>query len=158
MLASSFSSVTSCNFLFHFSSVCATILPAFSVHLSSCSASASAIYRDKKLEATFISMPQHVTVDGQNKVTFYLTKIWYIKRGLNYLSSKITKLMFAELALRLSEELTEKRSFYGRKLTLNKSLDTKFSPSTQHHSFFTDQDLQKFYLNPFPSKGFPIDE
>ena len=93
-------------------------------------------------------MPQHVTADGQNKATLYLTKIWYIKRGLNYLCSKITKLMFAALALRLSEELTETRSFYGRKLTLNKSFDTKFSPSTQHHSFFSDQDLHKFYLIP----------
>ena len=93
-------------------------------------------------------MPRHVTADGQNKATLYLTKICYIKRGLNYLCSKITKLMFAALALRLSEELTEKRSFYGRKLTLNKSFDTKFSPSTQHHSFFTDQDLHKFYLIP----------
>ena len=56
--------------------------------------------------------------------------------------------MFAALALRLSKELTKERSFYGRKLTLNKSFDTKFSPSTQHLGFFTNQELHKFYLIP----------
>ena len=99
-----------------------------------------------KLEATFISMPQHVTADGQNKATLYLTKIWYIKRGLNYLCSKITKLMFAALALRLSEELTEKRSFYvswpltSRSIQTTVSLQTKtFISSTLFHPKITHQ-------------------
>lgn len=107
-----------------------------------------------KLEATFISMPQHVTADGHNKATLYLTKIWYIKRRLNYLCSKITKLMFVGLALRLSKELTEKRSFNGCKVPLTSrsiqnfrhrrnttvSLQTKtFISSTLFHPKITHQ-------------------